>query len=133
MTLQVSDSRSRPFYWIENEAWELLAHAVKDCGESDDPQRRRIGPLLHAVYHALCRYLNNKAKVARPHVKTICAAVGAGVWLVGGRLASGPWRELGLRLKQAWLRARLARLKRRRGLRVVRGGEDDRGPDRWVH
>ena len=62
----------------------------------------------------------------------LCAAVGAGVWLVGGRLGSGPWREIGLRARQAWLRARLAWLKRRRGLRVVRN-EDDRGPDRWVH
>jgi hypothetical protein len=62
----------------------------------------------------------------------LCAAVGAGVWLVGRRLGAGPWRELGLRARQAWLRARLAWLKRRRGLRVVRG-EDGRGPDRWIH
>ena len=62
----------------------------------------------------------------------LCAAVGAGVWLVGGGIGGGPWRELGLRARQAWLRFRLAWLKRRRGLRVVRD-EDDRGPDRWVH
>ena len=62
----------------------------------------------------------------------LCAAVGAGVALVGGGLGRGPWREMGLRARQAWYRARLARLKRRRGLRVVRG-DDDRGGDRWVH
>ena len=62
----------------------------------------------------------------------LCAAVGAGVWLVGGGLGRGPLRELWLRARQAWLRARLAWLKRRRGLRVVRD-EETRGPDRWVH
>ena len=63
----------------------------------------------------------------------LCAAVGAGVWLVGRGFGGGPFRELYLRARQAWLRARLARLKRRRGLRVVRGGDDEPGPDRWVH
>ena len=63
----------------------------------------------------------------------LCAAVGAGVWLVGGGLRGGPLRELGLRARQAWLRMRLAWLRRRRGLRVVRGEEADRGGDRWVH
>ena len=62
----------------------------------------------------------------------LCTAVGAGVWLVGGSVAGGPWRELGQRARQIWLRARLAWLKRRRGLRVVRN-KDDNGPDRWVH
>jgi hypothetical protein len=62
----------------------------------------------------------------------LCTAVGAGVWLTGGGLTGGPWRELWLRARQLWLRARLARLKRRRGLRVVRN-EDDHDPDRWVH
>ncbi len=63
----------------------------------------------------------------------LCAAVGAGVWLVGGGLGGGPLRELYLRARQAWLRARLARMKRRSGLRVVRSEDDDRGGDRWVH
>ena len=62
----------------------------------------------------------------------LCAAVGAGVYLVGGRLAQGPWRQLWLRGREIWLRARLAWIKRRRGLRVVRG-EDEKDPDRWVH
>ncbi len=62
----------------------------------------------------------------------LCAAVGAGVWLVGGGLAGGPWRRFGLRAREAWLRLRLAWLKRRRGLRVVRGA-DEGGPDRWLH
>lgn len=62
----------------------------------------------------------------------LCAAVGAGVWLVGGGLSDGPWRRLGLRSREAWLRLRLAWLKRRRGLRVVRGS-DEGGPDRWLH
>ena len=62
----------------------------------------------------------------------LCAAVGAGVYLVGGRLAQGPWRQLWLRGRETWLRARLAWLKRRRGLRVVRNDDKD-GPDRWVH
>ena len=62
----------------------------------------------------------------------LCAAVGAGVYLVGGRLGQGPWRQLWLRGRESWLRARLAWIKRRRGLRVVRD-EDEKGPDRWVH
>lgn len=63
----------------------------------------------------------------------LCAAVGAGIWLVGGRFAGGAWREIGLRARQAWLSARLAWIKRRRGLRVVPRDEDDDGPGRWVH
>ncbi len=62
----------------------------------------------------------------------LCAAVAAGVWLVGGGLPGGPWRRLELRARQAWLRFRLAWLKRRRGLRVVRG-PDEGDPDRWLH
>ena len=63
----------------------------------------------------------------------LCAAVGAGVWLVGGGLRGGPLNRLGLRAREAWLRARLAWIKRRRGLRVVRGEDPDRGGDPWVH
>lgn len=63
----------------------------------------------------------------------LCAAVGAGVWLLDGGQGRGPWRELWLRGRQAWLRVRLAWLKRRRGMRVVRGDEGHGGGDRWVH
>ena len=59
----------------------------------------------------------------------LCAAVGAGVWLTSGGLTRGPARQLWLRARELYLRWRLAWLKRRRGMRVVR--DDDN--DRWVH
>lgn len=67
-----------------------------------------------------------------PGFLAICAAVGLTVsWLGRGSLR-GSWREAWLKLQTLWIRWRLAWLRRRRGMRVVRGGGDDRG-DPWVH
>ena len=77
-SISLQDERTRPFYWIENQSFEILAHAARDLRESEDPHRRRIGPLLHAVYSAIARYTNTRTGKAFPHVRTICEALGAG-------------------------------------------------------
>ena len=63
----------------------------------------------------------------------ICTAVGmtyAFLALGGGR--RGMLREARLRLERWWIEGRLGRLRRKRGIRVVRGkGEVKRGP--WTH
>jgi hypothetical protein len=63
---------------MENQSFEILAYAAKDLRNSEDPHRRRIGPLLHAVYSAIARYTNTRTGQAFPHVRTICEALGAG-------------------------------------------------------
>ncbi|MFH2074057.1 MAG: helix-turn-helix domain-containing protein [Pseudomonadota bacterium] len=77
-TLDLADTRNRPFYWIENEAFNILSRAVENCKSSKDVHKRRIGPLCHAVYGALARYTNTRTGKAWPHVDTLCKAVGAG-------------------------------------------------------
>jgi hypothetical protein len=66
----------------------------------------------------------------------ICAAVGATyTFLVLGGGRRGMLREARLRLERWWVGRRLARLRDKRGIRVVRGGggngRSDRGP--WTH
>lgn len=57
----------------------------------------------------------------------LCTAIGFAWWWLQGRGRRG--RELWLRLQEVWMRWRLARMKRRRGFKVVRGSKDDP----WVH
>ena len=59
----------------------------------------------------------------------ICVGVGF-VWsTLSGRGVFGGLREARLRLEEAWLRFRLGRERRKRGLHVVKGGKDDD----WIH
>ena len=60
----------------------------------------------------------------------LCAAVGLSYAYVrsGGGRRKG-WREMRLRMERWWIEKKLARMKRKRGLRVISG--DKRGP--WVH
>ncbi|MDD5531287.1 MAG: hypothetical protein PHC52_00690 [Syntrophales bacterium] len=77
-SIDLTDTRNRPFYWIENEAFSILSEAAIACKKAKDPHKRRIGPLLHAVYGALARYTNTRSGKAWPHVATLCEALGAG-------------------------------------------------------
>jgi hypothetical protein len=63
----------------------------------------------------------------------LCVAVGLTYALLAPRQARGLPRRLWLRLEKAWLDARLAWLRRRRGIKVIQGGKggDRRGP--FVH
>lgn len=57
----------------------------------------------------------------------LCAAIGFAWWWLQGRGRRG--REIWLRLQERWMRWRLARMKRKRGFKVVRGSKGDP----WVH
>jgi hypothetical protein len=63
----------------------------------------------------------------------LCAGVGLSWALIG----TTPWRrlprEVWLRLQAGWMRLRLSSMRRRRGLRVVRGGRKGPPTDPWVH
>jgi hypothetical protein len=62
----------------------------------------------------------------------ICTAVGLTYALLAPRQARGLPRRLWLRLEKAWLDARLAWLRRRRGIKVIQGGKGGR-PGPFVH
>ncbi|MDX1644117.1 MAG: hypothetical protein R3244_07150 [Thermoanaerobaculia bacterium] len=62
----------------------------------------------------------------------LCSAVGLTFVYLGGGFGGGGWRQLWLRLQERWLRRRLKRMRRRRGLRLVDEEEPSR-PDDWVH
>lgn len=78
MSTEVRDSRRVPFYWVENKAFDVLAWASGDCARSEDPHRRRIGPLLHAVYHAIARHLNQKSGTTWIKIRSLSELLGAG-------------------------------------------------------
>jgi hypothetical protein len=64
----------------------------------------------------------------------ICAAVGMTyLYLVTGGGRRGMFREARLRIERRWIEQRLARQRRKRGIRVVRGGDDTVGRGRWTH
>lgn len=87
--------------------------------------------LLLEIVFAFLGFLGTKDL---PGFIGICAGVGATVVYFGrGRgagLFDGALRELWLRAQAAWFRLRLARMKQKRGLRIV---PDDRDKDDWVH
>ena len=61
----------------------------------------------------------------------ICAAVGFTFGSLTGWRTQGWWLQTRLRAQQQWLKIRLAWLRRRRGLHVVKG--DKRDDDPWLH
>jgi len=62
----------------------------------------------------------------------LCGGVGATVVLLQPGGAGKAWRRFQLRARAMWLRWRLTWLKRKRGMRIVRG-EDRDDEDRWIH
>jgi membrane associated rhomboid family serine protease len=58
----------------------------------------------------------------------ICAAVGLSYLFIRDGGFGRSLRQTRLRMERWWLEKKLQRLKRRRGLRVVKSGPDDRGP-----
>jgi hypothetical protein len=63
----------------------------------------------------------------------ICTAVAFTFGYLTGWRRTGWSRELSLRAQQLWFRLRLTWLKRKRGLQVVKGGDEDKKQDPWVH
>lgn len=61
----------------------------------------------------------------------ICAAVGFTFGSLTGWRTQGWWLQTRLRAQQQWLKLRLAWLRRRRGLHVVKGDKPDDDP--WLH
>jgi hypothetical protein len=65
----------------------------------------------------------------------ICAAVGLSVLLLSSGSGRGILREARLRSERWWIERKLGRMRKKSGLRVVRGGDDEdsvrRGP--WVN
>lgn len=64
----------------------------------------------------------------------LSAAVGLTFLYLGGGPGRGGLRQLWLRLQERWLRLRLQRMRRRRGLRLVDDDEEnDSSGDDWIH
>ena len=72
----------------------------------------------------------------------LCTAVGVTYYFLSPDRARGGLREMQLKAQEKWFRFRLGRLKKSRGLRVVRGegkggpkdpGDQGSGGDPWVH
>jgi hypothetical protein len=61
----------------------------------------------------------------------ICVAVGLTVVLLRPGRGRGLGRETRLRAERWWIERKLGRMRRKSGLRVVRGERSDRDP--WVH
>lgn len=62
----------------------------------------------------------------------LAAGIGLTVLYLGGGSRGGSgWRRLWLALQERWIRLRLDRMRRRRGLRLV--DRDERDRDDWVH
>ena len=61
----------------------------------------------------------------------ICAAVGFTFGSLTGWRTQGWWLQTRLRAQQQWMKIRLAWLRRRRGLHVVKG--DKPNDDPWLH
>jgi len=86
--------------------------------------------LLLEILFAFLGFLSTKDL---PGFLGICAGVGLTVAYFGGggRGVFGPTlREYWLRVQALWFRLRLARMKQKRGMRIV---PDERDHDRWVH
>ncbi len=61
----------------------------------------------------------------------ICAAVGFTFGSLTGWRTQGWWLQTRLRFEQQWLKIRLAWMRRRRGMHVIKG--DKRDDDPWLH
>lgn len=62
----------------------------------------------------------------------VCTAVGMTVLLLRPGRARGLFRETRLRIERFLIQQKMKSLRKKRGFRVVPGGEQDE-PDRWVH
>ena len=84
--------------------------------------------LLLEIVFAFLGFLGTKDL---PGFIGICAGVGLTVAYFGrGGVFGGALREAWLRAQAAWFRLRLARMKQKRGMRIV---PDDQRDDDWVH